>query len=373
MKVFFSHPKLGGNLHSAYQELLNNPPSGVEYVSNSQAKFQQAVSKSSILKSIARKINIPTILNVNTDCPLIHAVQHLVLNNKPWVVDVEHIGTFSGMDPKRERGAVSKFLVRKFLEKKQCKQILPWTFAAKEGMDNLLKSKIIQEKTTVLHAAVHSVDFHKPKSDQVNFFFVSKFFQRKGGYEAIEAFRKIEDKYDNIKMTVVSEIDMPIDKTKYHKIEFSNPVPRAELYEKYFKTSDVFVYPTFYDTFGLVMLEAMSFGMPVITIDDFPTKEIVENGVNGFLVDGYSQRWYDKDKLHDVQNHKLDNLIKSHTTQEQQRIINDLSEKMCVLIEDSKLRENMSKNCLSMINGGKFSIAERNKKLKEVYESALRA
>lgn len=51
-------------------------------------------------------------------------------------------------------------------------------------------------------------------------------------------------------------------------------------------TSDLLVFPTFYyyETFGLVLLEAMWAGLPVIATARASIPEIVEDGVNGLLV-----------------------------------------------------------------------------------------
>lgn len=48
--------------------------------------------------------------------------------------------------------------------------------------------------------------------------------------------------------------------------------------------SDVFVYPSFYEELGYALLEAMSFGLPVVATDIPVFREITENGRNGFLV-----------------------------------------------------------------------------------------
>ena len=54
----------------------------------------------------------------------------------------------------------------------------------------------------------------------------------------------------------------------------------------YFTNSDVFVFPTFYhgETFGLVLLEAMEYGLPCISTYEGSIPSIIKNGENGFLV-----------------------------------------------------------------------------------------
>lgn len=51
-----------------------------------------------------------------------------------------------------------------------------------------------------------------------------------------------------------------------------------------FEQADVLVFPTLSDGFGMVVLEAFSRGLPVITTDQAGASDFVRNGVNGFVV-----------------------------------------------------------------------------------------
>ena len=54
---------------------------------------------------------------------------------------------------------------------------------------------------------------------------------------------------------------------------------------KYYRAADLFTLPTREDIWGLVVGEAMAYGLPVITTDRCVAGlELVEDGVNGFLV-----------------------------------------------------------------------------------------
>jgi UDP-glucose:(heptosyl)LPS alpha-1,3-glucosyltransferase len=54
--------------------------------------------------------------------------------------------------------------------------------------------------------------------------------------------------------------------------------------ERYYAAADVFVLPTPYDAFGMVITEAMACGLPVITTPQAGAAELVTSGVHGYVV-----------------------------------------------------------------------------------------
>jgi glycosyltransferase involved in cell wall biosynthesis len=61
------------------------------------------------------------------------------------------------------------------------------------------------------------------------------------------------------------------------------PVPRAELPDLY-RRAEVVVFPSVNDAFGLVILEAMACGIPVVASDRSGAPDIIDDGVDGFVV-----------------------------------------------------------------------------------------
>ncbi len=68
------------------------------------------------------------------------------------------------------------------------------------------------------------------------------------------------------------------------RVRFTGAVSEAELYQLY-ADCDVFCLPSRYESFGLVLLEAMMFGKPVIGCAIGGMQEIVEVGGNGYLAE----------------------------------------------------------------------------------------
>ncbi len=75
---------------------------------------------------------------------------------------------------------------------------------------------------------------------------------------------------------------------KYKKIKFVGYKFDEEL-ARYISASDVFVFPSKTDTFGIVMLEAMACGVPVAAFPVTGPIDVVRNGVTGCLNDDLKQ------------------------------------------------------------------------------------
>lgn len=76
----------------------------------------------------------------------------------------------------------------------------------------------------------------------------------------------------------------------YDKIIYREKVEQ-EMIKGIYKCSDVFVLPTEYEIFGMVILEAMYLGIPVVTTLNGGSSTIIENKINGVICNLDVSKW----------------------------------------------------------------------------------
>jgi D-inositol-3-phosphate glycosyltransferase len=73
-------------------------------------------------------------------------------------------------------------------------------------------------------------------------------------------------------------------------VDWLGIIPPDRMAEVY-RDADLFIFPTRYESFGLVVIEAMAAGLPVI-VSDVIGAGIVTDGRNGVVVTGYHPSHY---------------------------------------------------------------------------------
>jgi starch synthase len=116
--------------------------------------------------------------------------------------------------------------------------------------------------------------------------FVGREFARKGGDVLLRAFRRVRAELPNARLVVAGPDELP---SPGAGVEFlghlrkNDPDERRRLQQAY-EGADVFCLPTRYEPFGIVFLEAMYHGLPVVATRVWAVPEIVEDGETGFTV-----------------------------------------------------------------------------------------
>lgn len=365
IKIFLQRPwKISD---SSYYKYLNEElPKNIEYVNLNSEKSLTITSSKDFwrnhflkqrIKKFFRKTRIPypnahwTKNAKRYD--LIHCAHCLSWNRKvPWICDIEYSDQFYV-------GNKSEFLkkiVRKILLRKNCKKIMAWSEWSKK---NILKEfPELKNKVEIVYPALPLGKFRKRDYRKINLLFVGRDFIGKGGEIALEVMDVLTKKYKNVYGKIISDIPKEFYEkySENKKIKISNLVPHEKLFGEIYPDSDVLIYPTRSDTLGFAILEAQSFGIPVIATKTSSThtiNETISDGKTGFIIPGDFSAWSGNEK-------------------EKKKIADGIIKNTEKLIGNRNLLKKMSESCVKEFKDGKFSIKERNKKLEKIFSESLK-
>lgn len=121
--------------------------------------------------------------------------------------------------------------------------------------------------------------------------FIGRIDHSKGVDILIEAFRMVHQRHSKFKLTIVgsgsfkSELENLVDEYGLNgHCEFLGSVPNNEV-PKYFESAHLALVPSRYEAFGIVAIEALMTGTPVVASRTGGLAEIIRDGIDGFLVE----------------------------------------------------------------------------------------
>jgi glycosyltransferase involved in cell wall biosynthesis len=118
--------------------------------------------------------------------------------------------------------------------------------------------------------------------------FIGRLSVQKGLIFALEGFKLLAEKFDNAHLLICGEGELRNDadnfiiknnlQNKIHLLGFRKDIPDL------MRTIDVLLTPSLWEGFGIVLIEAMASGKPVVASMISSIPEIIEDGVSGILI-----------------------------------------------------------------------------------------
>lgn len=200
--------------------------------------------------------------------------------NIPFVL-TEHTGPFASV----VKGKIKHFWVKRIMEKAHV------LLAVSNHLKNEIEaSSIFPKRIEVTYNPVNTELFKLKKNVLFkNIVFAGRLDENKGGLRAVKAFHIFNKTNPNWTFTLCGdgrEMNAIKQFVAAHKLESVVKI-KGMLSENevaaVFQTSDVFISPTQFESFGMAIAEAMSCGLPVITTNKTAPKEFVTKN-NGVLL-----------------------------------------------------------------------------------------
>lgn len=147
----------------------------------------------------------------------------------------------------------------------------------------LIKHGAIEKKIKILPLIYDAYKQLEPKSfgTKLNIAFVGNVSLIKGFKTFVEVAENFKNSHNFIAIGNILIKDEILKETESF-ITYLGQISKFELNERY-KNIDLLIFPSLCDGFGMVQLEAMSYGIPVIASKK--CGKVVEDGINGYIVE----------------------------------------------------------------------------------------
>lgn len=120
-----------------------------------------------------------------------------------------------------------------------------------------------------------------------NIVYAGRLRESKGIKELLQGFNAITDDFSKATLTIAGDgpLRKDVEEAQRHNpnIRYTGELSYKELLKLY-RQSDLFILPTHYDSFGLVILEAMATGLPIITTKTEGPRDQVTPQQNGLFI-----------------------------------------------------------------------------------------
>lgn len=261
--------------------------------------------------------------------------------------------------------------------RKNFKGLLFWSEAGRNTLFSYgkVKNKKVIDKSYVIYPAIRVApdsDIRYTEGDSVRLLFNGNFFI-KGGANVVDVFEMLQKEHPNISLHLCCDVDIDfftddneMREDYLNRISKNSAitmwrVPREEFTGELLPNTDVYVLPTYGDAFGFAILEAMSYGVPVISTNYMAIPEMIEHGVNGLLIDVSPYECQKMFKGCYVR--ALPNDFREHINAQ-------LYEYLKALIGSPQMRKDLGQAGVSVCKR-KFSFASRRDRISQVYSLAL--
>lgn len=218
----------------------------------------------------------------------------LLLTWKPYCTYIETGVALYNYDLKIAKNPVARFIVSFLATRPTCKRLIFVSEAAKRSFfASVHYGKSVRELLERKSVVVYPIPIEqqgakvaKQFTGQIKLLFPGTFYM-KGGLEVVRAYEKLRETHDNVSLTVITALHMLRERDIRHMQSLPglilldaklNEQQMAEIYQSH----DLLLLPTYREGFGLVLVEALSYAMPIIITDQYATGEMLQAGINGF-------------------------------------------------------------------------------------------
>ncbi len=180
---------------------------------------------------------------------------------------------------------------------------------SKNSASKLKKKLFFNAKVLALPNPLENPNNKKSKLRSQNLLYIGRLSKEKGIYQLIKGFELFLKNNNKFKLIIVGDGSQKSSIKKYLK---NNKLNNKILLKgwtnntkKYYLDSKLFILPSFFEGFGNVLIEALSYGLPCLSTNTDGPKEILENGKFGLLIKNNHPKTISKSIIKILKNYKV--------------------------------------------------------------------
>ena len=203
---------------------------------------------------------------------------------------IPYIANVTGVGPAIENGGLLKFITIRLYRHglRKAKKVF---FQNKSDMDLMERERVVKVPHELIPGSGVNLDRYSvldyPEGDEIHFVFIARIVKEKGIEQYLDMVHAIRAKYPNTVFHICGHCSPSYEERIKKEAEEGNIIYHGRIPDVtvVHKISSCTVLPSFYpEGMNNVLLESCSLGRPIITTDRPGCGEIVDDGVNGFVV-----------------------------------------------------------------------------------------
>jgi glycosyltransferase involved in cell wall biosynthesis len=263
----------GGGISNIIKEIIKNAPQNFSFFIISR-KFSYKLPQNT--KTI--QVNYPTfkINKILRKLDLLHFHGSILMLMKSFI-NLPSIYTHHGLTPSKFRGSFYEKVGSKIVESFYRLTIPQMEIVTAISKWSIYDVKRFKPKRIFL--IPNGIDLDKFRVYKIkkkltigepSLLYVGSLYPEKGVEELIKNFRQIVDIYPKVGLTIIGEgilkerLKNDIQKMGLNEhVKLLGYIPHEKL-PTFYNSSDIFIFPSYHESFGLPVIEAMACGVPVI-------------------------------------------------------------------------------------------------------------
>ena len=304
---------------------------------------------------------------------LVHCCSHMAYGGLPWIGDYENVNVLPFYSPRLlHSSSFINHLRRKFSDP-ACRAVRVWSDSAAHSFRALFPEPEIRAKLHVVYPSI-AIPAQASLPKEINavprILFVARGFWVKGGPLLLDALRRLRSQFA---FHVNFICDLPPEYEACRSefdgfVDFHTPTfSRSELFSRFYSRADIFVMLGMADSYGVALLEASAFGLPVVAMRlDSGLSDLLRLSGNAIQVEPAHQI-FDKDGLHCIE---PDALLRRLQLDSQPRVVDQIAEALASLLGNPVRRQAMGASGRAAVSEGPLSTATMRHAMLDLYRRA---